>query len=147
MQIIGFNLKSISAERTDNQTDKLEITSNIEIKDVTKDSIELMKDKFILKFDFEFSIQYKPEIANIKFKGFITAIVEKSQQKEILDQWQEKKIPEESRLLLFNLILAKCSLRALSLEEELNLPTHFPLPKIIPQKNQPKDSGLATYTG
>jgi len=56
--------------------------------------------------------------------------------KEVLKKWKDKEIPEDFRLVLFNIILKKSSLRALQLEEEMNLPTHFPLPSIKIEKEE-----------
>jgi len=143
MQVIGFNFEKIQAERKQAKgTQNMQINSNINIKNITQEEISIVKDKPVLKFDFEFSVNYKPEIAEIVFRGFSLVLVEKDESKDILKKWKNKKISEEVRLPLFNLILTKCNLRALQLEEELNLPTHIPLPRIKPeqQKNQ-------NYTG
>ena len=43
---------------------------------------------------------------------------------------KDKKMPENFRMTLFNLILRKSSLKALQLEEEMNLPTHIQLPTL-----------------
>ena len=143
MQVISFNFEKIQAERKQAKgTQNMQINSNINIKNITQEEISIVKDKPVLKFDFEFSVNYKPEIAEIVFRGFSLVLVEKDESKDILKKWKNKKISEEVRLPLFNLILTKCNLRALQLEEELNLPTHIPLPRIKPeqQKNQ-------NYTG
>ena len=142
MQIIGFNFEKISAERKPKKIIKnLEINSNINIKNISKEDLDIIKDKPALKFEFEFSISYKPEIAKILFQGFILGIVEKDESKDILKKWKNKKIPEEIRIPLFNLILTKSNVKALQLEEELGLPTHIPLPKIKPEKQN------KSYTG
>ena len=143
MQVISFNFEKIQAERKQAKgMQNMQINSNINIKNITQEEISIVKDKPVLKFDFEFSVNYKPEIAEIVFRGFSLVLVEKDESKDILKKWKNKKISEEVRLPLFNLILTKCNLRALQLEEELNLPTHIPLPRIKPeqQKNQ-------NYTG
>ena len=143
MQVIGFNFEKISAEKKlPKPKDKtINVNSNINIKNISPDQLEVIKDKSVLKFDFEFEVDYKPEFANILFKGNVLTLTEKEEAKNVLKKWKSKKIPEEIRLPLFNLILTKCNLRALQLEEELNLPTHVPLPKI---KQEPENK---SYTG
>jgi len=135
MQVIGFNFEKISAERKKAPEGKIEIKSNIDVKDIKEDKIELIKDKEVLKFTFEFTVEYSPGIAEIKFQGSILAIVEKEKIKDILKKWKTKKLADEIRLPLFNLIMTKCNLKSLQLEEELGLPTHVPMPRLSPQQN------------
>jgi hypothetical protein len=90
--------------------------------DFLKSSDELIAVKF------EYTITYEKDVAVLKFYGAIVVSVESKQAKEILKQWKDKKVPEEFRLNIFNIILRKSSLRALQFEEEFNLPPHIPLP-------------------
>jgi hypothetical protein len=136
MQIIGFSFEKILAERKKNPQGKIEIKSNINLKDVKEEKVSLIKDKDVLRFTFEFSIIYAPDIAEIKFQGFILGIVEKEKFKETIKNWKTKKIPDDLRLPIFNLILTKCNLKALQFEEEFGLPTHVPLPKISPPQDK-----------
>lgn len=142
MQIIGFNFEKIAAERKQSKKPvaNIEVSSNINITSITQEEIDLAKEKHALKFDFDFSINYKPDLANISFNGFILLLVEKDDAKEILKKWKNKKIEDKIRIPIFNTVLTKCNLKALQLEEELNLPTHVPLPKIQSQQNK-------SYTG
>jgi hypothetical protein len=135
MQVIGFNFTKISSERKKALEGKIEISSNMNIKDISPDKIPMIKDKEVLKFDFEFIITYKPDLAEIKFEGFILVLVDREKQKDIIKKWKNKKLDDDVRIPLFNTILTKCNLRALQLEEELQLPSHVPMPKIQPQNN------------
>jgi hypothetical protein len=76
----------------------------------------------------------------------VLLLTEKDESKDILKKWKNKKMPEEFRVPLFNIILTKSNLRALQLEEELNLPTHIPLPRIRNQ-DQAGNTGKRTYAG
>jgi|WetSurMetagenome_2_1015567.scaffolds.fasta_scaffold210843_2 hypothetical protein len=133
MQVIGFNFDKISADKKKLPEGKIEIKSNINVKSITQEKVELLKDKDVVKFSFEFYVDYLPDIAKILFEGSILAIFEKEQFKDVLKKWKNKKISDEIRLPLFNLILTRCNLKALQFEEEFNLPTHVPLPRISPQ--------------
>ncbi len=141
MQVIGFNFKKIQAEKKNLSKDKLTIDSNVNIQNITEEKIEAVKDKPVLKFDFNFTVNYKPDVAEIKLQGMVLLMVEKDQSKMIFKKWKNKEVLEEIRVPLFNLILTKCNLKALMLEEELSLPTHIPLPRIKPQQNN------TNYTG
>ena len=138
MQIIGFNFEKISGERKKIPQGKIEIKSNINVKSISPEKIELLKDKDVLKFNFEFTVDYEPNIASLVFEGFILVIIEKEKVKDILKKWKNKKISEEVRLPLFNLILTKCNLKALQIEEEFGLPTHVPLPRLQPPQQGQK---------
>ena len=130
MQVIGFNFEKISAERKKPSEGKLEVNSNINIKDITQEKLEIVKEKPVLKISFEFKVSYKPDIADISLQGNIILLVEKDEAKSILKNWKTKKLLEEIRIPVFNIILTKSNLKALQLEEELNLPLHLPFPKI-----------------
>jgi len=135
MQVIGFNFTKISSERKKAPEGKIEIKSNINVKTIEPEKLELIKEKDVLKFTFEFSIDYTPGIAKLDFEGFSLIMLEKNKSKEILKKWKSKKIDDDVRLPLFNLILTKCNLKALQLEEEFGLPTHVPMPKLAPPQN------------
>ena len=136
MLVIGFNLRRILIDRKKNVSSKLNVRTNIDIKDIVKEKIEMIKDKEVLSFDFEFTINYDPEFAHLIFEGNILVTFESKQVKDILNKWKKKEIPEEIRVNLFNTILSRCSIEALSLEEKLGLPTHFPLPRFTKEQKK-----------
>jgi len=135
MQIIGFNFTKIAAERRKTPEGKIEIKSNINLKSITPEKFDLIKDKDTLRMDFEFFVEYLPDIARISFEGSVIVSLDKNQSKEIQKKWKNKKIEEDLRLPIFNMILAKCNLKALQIEEEFSLPTHVPLPRLTPPQN------------
>jgi len=57
------------------------------------------------------------------------------------ENWKKKEGNENVRLLVYNTILTKCSIKALQMESDLNLPSHLPLPKLAPAKQ------VTNYTG
>ena len=88
----------------------------------------------LLKIDFKFTINYEPDFANLEFKGNLVIIPEANELKTILKSWKAKKIPNELRLPLINFIMSKCNVKAIPLEEELNLPIHIPMPRLKPSQ-------------
>ncbi|GAG20549.1 unnamed protein product, partial [marine sediment metagenome] len=50
--------------------------------------------------------------------------------KDILKEWNDKKMSEDFRITLFNIILRKSNLKAIQLEDEMNLPIHIQLPSL-----------------
>ena len=142
MQIISFNFDKIKAEKKNPIKGKLEINSNINIKSINQEKLEMIKDQAAIKFEFVFVVDYKPNIAEISLEGSTILLADKDKGKEILKKWKNKKVPEDVRLPLFNVILTKSNLKALQLEEELNLPSHIPMPKLKPQ-----EANKRTYAG
>jgi hypothetical protein len=142
VQMIGFNLRKISINREENIDKKIEVKYNISIKDVKKIKFDIVNSKETFSFNFLFTINYEPKLAKIEFEGNILVLVEPKEAKDILKSWKKKKIPDTIRLLVFNVILVKCSIKALELEDDLNLPYHVPVPKLAPEQ-QPQRS----YTG
>lgn len=142
MQVVGFNFNNISAEKKkENSQGKISINSNISIDEIKKEKIDVFKGKNTLKFSFTFTITYNPNLAEFIFKGSILTIVEDKEEKEILKKFKKKKVEDKYRIPLFNIILTRSSIKALQLEEDLQLPTHIPFPRINPNQNQ------ANYTG
>lgn len=137
MKIIGFNLSKILAEKKEKGPERLQINQNIDIKDIIKDKIQISENE-ILIIKFAFTINYSEDFAKVEFEGSVIVSPEKNELKEFLKSWKDKKIPEELRMPLFNFIMSKCNIKALNLEDDLNLPPHIPLPRITPQNQQQK---------
>lgn len=129
MKIIGFNLLKISVEKKEKAQEKIQVSQNIDIKNLEKEKSPFSSDE-LLKIHFNFTINYSEDFAKLEFEGFIIIIPEKDEIKKFLKTWKEKQIPQEFRAFLFNFIMNKCNIKALTLEDELNLPFHLPLPRV-----------------
>ena len=143
--IVGFGFTKLSAERKEAAKGKIDINNNVAIKDVQEDNLALGKDKSqnILKFIFEFTSKYEPNVGSILFEGELLYMEEPKKAKEILNDWKKsKKLPKELMGGLLNTILTKCNVQALILSQQVNLPPPIPLPKV--QINAPPDK---TYIG
>ena len=70
MRIIGFNLTKISSEKKGERPKKLDVTQNIDIKDVIIEKISL-NDKDSIKIIFNFSINYQGDYAKIDRKSVV----------------------------------------------------------------------------
>jgi len=147
MQVIGFNFTKIEASRNPILSQGLNINTNIEFTNVEKEKVELLKDKDPVKAHFKFSIVYlkkeekkdkekEQEEAKIIFEGFMILATTAEESKEFIKTWKKKELSPSIRLPLFNLILKRCSVKALQLEDELGLPNHMPIPQIAPQKQE-----------
>jgi hypothetical protein len=131
MRVIGFNFTKISIEKLKELTERPKVTNEIDVPEIIEAKPGILKTKEdILEAKFEYKVAYEPKLANINLEGRILLSLEPKIAKEVLKQWKKKKMPEEFRNLLFNIILRKSSLKALQLEDELNLPIHMPLPSL-----------------
>lgn len=138
MKVVGFNFTRINAELTNPTIKQAKINAGLNISSINSLKSSLLNTgEDILGVEFEYSLQYEPDFAKISLSGNVLFSLESKFAKEILKEWKEKKIHEEFKTILFNFILKKASLKALELEDELNIPSHIPLPSL----KQDKDKG------
>ena len=131
--IVGFGFTKLSAEKGEIAKGKIDINNNVSIKDVHEDSFSLGKDKQqnILRFVFEFTSNYEPNVGKILFEGDLLYMEEPKKAKEILNDWKKnKKLPKDLMGNLINTLLTKCNVQALILSQQVNLPSPIPLPKV-----------------
>ncbi len=133
MKLMGFNFKKISVEKLGERPKELKINTNIDITEIKNLKSDLLKTKEeILAVDFSYTIDYSSSFATLNFEGTLLIATEPKISKDLLKQWKKKKIPEEFRIPIFNIILMKSNIKALALEDEMNLPLHIPLPTLKP---------------
>jgi len=138
MKILGFNFTKISIEKILEITSDLKVDTNIDIVEIKPVNSDMFKteEKFI-SVKFNYDINYDPDSVKINFSGNILFSLEKEKFEEILEEWKDKKMSDEFRLSLFNLILRRCSVKALELEDYLNLPYHMAMPTLkLPDSNK-----------
>ncbi len=146
MQVIGFNFTKISAERFLNSEVTKGINTNLEFTNVEEEKLTLLKDSEAIKISFKYSINYgdkdpKKETkknGEVIFEGNIILSATKEEAKEVMKSWKKKELPGQAKLTLFNLIIRKCSPKALDLEDQINLRLHLPLPQLMPAQKKEK---------
>ena len=141
MAIVGFNFNKILIEKKKTtKTGQINVTSGINIKGVFKEDVKIVKDKDTLAFSFEFTINYTPDIAKLDFEGELMYLADTKKAKEILEFWKKnKKIKEDIEMPVLNTILTKCNIKALTIENDMGLPTHIKLPYIGKKNNNNKN--------
>ncbi len=139
MRLIGFNFNKINIEKFSDKIENLKINTNINISEINeiKSNFFKTKEEFI-GVKFIYNINYDPDIAKIELVGNLVFGIEPKIAKEILKQWQDKKMSEDFKITLFNIILRKSNLKALQLEDEINLPPHISLPSLRKQEDKEK---------
>lgn len=141
MRVIGFNYTKISIERLDKAPENIEnlnVDTGIEILNINEVKENILKtEEKLLDIEFGYNVRYKPELATLDFKGKLVLAADSKITKDILKQWKDKKIQPDVKVFLLNIIMKKSILKALNLEDELNLPLHLPLPSI---KTNPEET-------
>jgi hypothetical protein len=132
MKIIGFGLKRLFGEKKDFNNKKINLSQNINITNVQKERLEITGEDAIT-ITFVFSVNYSEDAGKIEIEGNILIIPDKEDLKEFSKTLKEKSIPDKYKPHIFNFIMAKCNIKALSIEDELNLPPHIPMPRLAPE--------------
>ena len=140
MTIIGFNFKEIKVIRKEGVKGKVNIKNNVVITDVQEQDLNLGdKSQNALKFIFEFSSKYDPDMGEIILRGDLLFMESSGKTKQILDDWKKsKKIPKDVMAGILNTVLSKCNIEALILSQKVNLPPPIPLPSVKTEVNAEK---------
>ena len=137
MKLIGFNFSKISIEKKSDKKENLKINTNINIVDISEIKTNFFNSKeTLLGVQFNYTIDYSSNIAKIFFEGNILLSIDPKEAKEILKEWKSKKLQDNFRNIVFNIVFRKCNIKALQLEDEMNLPLHLPMPIIKNQKDK-----------
>ncbi|MBS3172577.1 hypothetical protein J4438_03285 [Candidatus Woesearchaeota archaeon] len=131
MPIVGFNFEKIMVERKNKITGKLDIKNNLTITNVEKEKLNITNSEDILKFNFNYTVNYQPEVGQININGHLLLMESPKQIKDILIDWEkQQKLPKDLAPQILNTILSKCNIKSLSLSQEVGLPPHVRLPLI-----------------
>ena len=85
MAIVGFNFTKMHADRLKSVEGKIDIRNNVAIRDVSKVSLTLGSSKEpALKFEFEFTSEYSPDVGNITLSGDVTYIADEKKVQEVV---------------------------------------------------------------
>jgi len=136
--IINFTLDKISIEKLKEPTGNIEAKNSIKFLDIQEiPTPKGIKDQSILKFKFTYKIEYSPNIANTEIIGYIHYLTSKEERDKIMKEWdKDSKIDRNISTKFVNYIFSKCGIKSLSLSQELNLPSHIPLPRIALKKTE-----------
>jgi hypothetical protein len=139
MRIVGFNFKKISIEKIGEIGTDLKINNKVDLSNIEILNPDFVKTKDeLLQVEFGYTVDYEPNIAKIELIGNLIITLDSKSAKEIVKNWKDKDMSEDLRMKLFNIILRKSNVKALALEEEMNLPLHIPFPplKRVEQKEE-----------
>jgi len=135
MPVVGFNLEKASVQRNKQLQKGMQSKQNIIVSSITPEEIQLgeKSTRQGLKFSFEYEVLYEPGIGKVEINGSILYTDDEKKIKEIQKEWDKnKKMSPELTAKVLNTAIMKCTIKALSLSQEVNLPPHLPLPTIMP---------------
>ncbi len=131
MRLIAFNFEKMSIEKFNGKPENLKFNTKIDISAINPFKSDIIKTKEeLLKIDFVYSVLYEPDFAKLELAGSMVLSVEPKLAREVLKGWKDKQTLEDFRIFMFNIILRKSNIKALQLEDELDLPLHLPLPSL-----------------
>ena len=131
MPIIGFNFDKIQANKTNKPQGNVNIKNNVAIEDIALEKVALSSSEEVIKFMFDYSINYEPNVADISLKGHVLFLENKKKTKDIMNSWKkEKKVPSAIMQTIINQVLAKCTVKALNLASDIGVPPHINMPKV-----------------
>lgn len=145
MKILGITFTKLNAEKFSVNAKGVKINTHIDLSEIREVKSDFFSSKEkVLGIKFSYEIDYNPDYAKLKLDGNILVSVEEFVFNQILEGWKTKNLPEDFRLSIFNLILKKSSLKALQLEEELNIPLHITMPFLRASDSKQAQSSFRT---
>ena len=130
MRLIGFNFNKVKAEKNKDITKETKANTKINVLNISTLNAALVEKAAILKVDFNYTIDYTPNVGVVELEGHMLLSTDTEQAASIIDAWKSKKIDGTVKSTIFNVILRKANVKALELEEDLNLPLHIPMPSV-----------------
>jgi len=135
--IIGYSINKIKAEKKGKIKGRLDINSTPKIVDVSEKEIEIVGKKKVLVVSFEFSTNYRPDVAKIEISG---EVYYTGKEKEALKEWKKnKKLPVEVDVEIKNFLFRKCLILGINLSQEMQLPPPVMFPIVVPKKKENKN--------
>jgi hypothetical protein len=120
------------AQRLGEVKGKLNINTNISVKDIAKSDLTLGNSKqVVLRFEFEYACKYEPKHAEIIITGDVIYLTSPETVEIVLKDWKkDKTAPKDITQEVVNHLLTRCNIQALILSRDMNLPSPIPLPKV-----------------
>ena len=130
MPIVSFAFNKIIVEKKKAIEAPLKVKTSIKITELKEE--ELKKD-LLLRFAFEYQVDYETDQANVILAGDLLFAGPRDQLEKIFKEWKKTKkfSPEISKDVLNNIFI-RCNVKALFYEQEANLPPHIVLPRLQP---------------
>jgi len=136
MPILGAQVSRIEGKRAE-LTGELKISSNVEIIDVSKKSVNVGEEaKNMLNFHYKFTVTYS-ENASIIVEGVIYYKDEDKKMDELEAKWKkDKKLGADAILPILNHAMELGYINAIGIADKLRLPVPLKIPHFVPQEKK-----------
>ncbi len=135
MPIVGFNFTKITAEKNNAVKGNISINTNVQIKDVKDTKMKMPSKQKTIEVDFHYIAKFDPKLGSMDFEGNMILLEDEKRANELLKYWKKnKKLPDEFVPVVMNTALNRCSIEAVILSKDINLPAPVQMPKIGPSK-------------
>ncbi len=139
MPVIGMQLTKIEAVRRSNPTPGFKVESVPTIVSVEEKELPALgNDGKVLVINYTFTVDYRPDIANIKISGEILYL-EEGERVGVKTWAKNKALPQDVMIEVYNTIFRKGLLKALVLSDDMQLPPPLQVPIVTPKKNDGKE--------
>ncbi|MBS3153591.1 hypothetical protein J4426_03450 [Candidatus Woesearchaeota archaeon] len=136
MAIVGFNYEKLNVEKNQKVIKKggeFKVKYNVAIKEMEEFDLKMQDKQKALKFNFDFSIVYDPKIGSMVLGGNLIYTDSDDKIKEVRKHWEKNKdVPNDVKSTLINTIFRRSAVKALVLAQDVGLPSHIPLPRLVP---------------
>ena len=128
--IVGFSIRTITAERKNPAKGRVDINSTPKILSVIKSKDKFMKKENPLNIEFEFVTRYEPNVGTIRISGNMLYVGKKMN--DTLKSWEKnRKIPKEVEIEIKNFLFRKCLTIGVNLSENMQLPPPLIFPRVM----------------
>ncbi|MEM4647861.1 MAG: hypothetical protein QXO12_00920 [Candidatus Pacearchaeota archaeon] len=124
MPIVDVVFDKIEVERKKEIKPSIKLNISLTFKDLIEE--KEIEDKKFISFVFDFLIDYDKE-AKVFLEGRTIYVDKKEEIEKLIKNWRKDK---EFMKKIYNFTLTKCNLKALFIEDQVNLPLHIPFPSI-----------------
>ena len=127
MPVVTFRITKMSGERNEGKTAKnVEVKSNFRIISMKKEDTEMGK---ILRVNFSFDVQYKPNMGNMEFDGYLW-FREENLDKAVEEKENRIKLKPEAVEEISTVIIRESLLESINMSKKLRLPAPLKLPAV-----------------
>lgn len=141
MPIISFTFDKIDVTKKKVLEAPLKVKTSIKIKDLKEEELTLASGKKdnLLKFFFQYMVDYQPSQAAVVLEGTLLYANKKEEIESVMKEWKKsKKFSIEITKEVLNNIFMRCNIKALTFEQEVNLPPHILMPHLQPVSKKGK---------
>ena len=145
MSVVSFSFDKIVVERKKALEVPLKAKTSIKVTDIKEEELTLAggRKDLLLRFLFEYFVDYQTNQASVLLGGNVLYSGKREDLEKVVKEWKKTKkfTPQISKEVL-NHVFMRCNIKALSFEQEVNIPPHIVLPHLQPvqgKKNKAED--------